>query len=134
VEFSCELRDRARELADKGRFEESLAAIDRAIERNKLDPTAHYLRGVILHEQGREGEAAASLHRSLYLEPGFVLAHVTLGNIMRRGGKENAARRSFANALKLLGQLDRDAVLPESGGMTAGRLLQILSGPRSVVA
>ena len=127
---SFDLRHQARSLADKGRLDEALETIDLAIESDKLDVLAHYLRGVILHEQSKEIEAAASLHRALYLDPAFVLAHVALGNLMRRNGKEKAARRCFDNAREILGREDRDTVLPESGGMTAGRLLHMISSPK----
>ena len=131
---AAELRHQARALADEGRFDQALVAIDRAIEADKLDALSHYLRGVILHEQNLENDATVSLNRALYLDPCFVLAHVTLGNIMRRGGKEKVARRCFDNARDLLGKQDRDAVLPESGGMTAGRLLHIISTPQEAAA
>jgi chemotaxis protein methyltransferase CheR len=130
----CDLRHQARSLADKGRLDEALAAIDLAIESDKLDVLAHYLRGVILHEQNKEIEASASLHRALYLDPAFVLAHVALGNLMRRNGKEKTARRCFDNARDLLSREDRDMVLPESGGMTAGRLLHMISTPKETAA
>jgi chemotaxis protein methyltransferase CheR len=131
---SSDLRHQARGLADKGRLDEALATIDLAIESDKLDVLAHYLRGVILHEQNKEIEAAASLHRALYLDPSFVLAHVALGNLMRRNGKEKSARRCFDNARDLLSREDRDTVLPESGGMTAGRLLHMISTPKEAAA
>jgi chemotaxis protein methyltransferase CheR len=134
VEASRDLRHQARSLADKGRLGEALETIDRAIESDKLDVLAHYLRGVILHEQNKEIEAAASLHRALYLDPSFVLAHVALGNLMRRNGKERAARRCFDNACDILSREDRDKVLPESGGMTAGRLLHMISSPKEAAA
>lgn len=134
IAVSCALRHQARSLADKGRLDEALATIDLAIESDKLDVLNHYLRGVILHEQNKEIEAAASLHRALYLDPGFVLAHVALGNLMRRNGKEKSARRCFDNACDLLSREDRDTVLPESGGMTAGRLLHMISTPKEVAA
>jgi chemotaxis protein methyltransferase CheR len=89
---------------------------------------------VILHEQNKEIEASASLHRALYLDPGFVLAHVALGNLMRRNGKDKSARRCFDNARDILSREDRDAVLPESGGMTAGRLLHMISTPKEAAA
>jgi chemotaxis protein methyltransferase CheR len=89
---------------------------------------------MILHERNEEAEAAASLHRALYLDPGFVLAHVALGNLMRRSGKEKSARRCYDNAREILSRQDRDAVLPESGGMTAGRLLHMISTPKEAAA
>jgi chemotaxis protein methyltransferase CheR len=131
---ACDLRHRARSLADEGRFSEALATIDLAIQADKIDAMSHYLRGVILHEQNAEAEAAVSLNRALFLDPSFVMAHVTLGNLMRRGGKERAARRCFDNARDILSRHERDAVLPESGGMTAGRLLHIISTPQEAAA
>jgi chemotaxis protein methyltransferase CheR len=124
---SVERHQHARRLADQGQFDEALIAINLAIAVDKLDPVAHYLRGVILHEQNLEMEAAAALNRALFLDPGFALAHVALGNLMRRGGKLRAANKCFENARDILRSLDRDAVLPESGGITAGRLLHMLS-------
>jgi chemotaxis protein methyltransferase CheR len=131
---SCDHRHEARKLADQGCFDEALALIDLAIEGDKLDALAHYLRGVILHEKNHDGEATVALHRALYLDPTFVLAHVTLGNLMRRSGKEKAARRCFDNARDILRREHRDAVLPESGGMTAGRLLHMISTPEENAA
>lgn len=124
----------ARRLADQGSFEESLSAVDLALECDKLDAAAHYLRGVILHELGKGGEAAVSLHRALYLDPGFVVAHVALGSLMRRSGKEREAKRCFSNACAILSRQDRDAVLPDFDGVTAGRLLHMLSTPEEAAA
>jgi chemotaxis protein methyltransferase CheR len=124
---SADRHHHARKLADQGQFDDALIAINLAIAVDKLDPVAHYLRGVILHEQNLEAEAAASLNRALFLDSGFALAHVALGNLMRRGGKLRAANKCFENAREVLRRLDRDAVLPESGGITAGRLLHMLS-------
>jgi hypothetical protein len=53
---------------------------------------------------------------------------------MRRGGKEKAARRCFENAREILGRMDRDTVLPESGGMTAGRLLRMIPTTQEAAA
>jgi chemotaxis protein methyltransferase CheR len=131
---SCDHRQEARRLADQGRFDEALLRIDLALESDKLDPLAHYLRGVILHEKNLDGEATVALNRALYLAPSFVLAHVTLGNLMRRSGKEKAARRCFENARDILRREHRDTVLPESGGMTAGRLLHMISTPQESAA
>lgn len=125
---------KARKCADRGRFEESLNAVDEAIQEDKLNAVSHYLRGVILHEMNREAEATVSLNRALYLDPNFVIAHITLGNVMRRCAKDRVASRCFENARNLLNRLERDAVLPESGGMTAGRLLHMISTPQAAAA
>lgn len=126
--------EQGRTLADQGLLDEALEAMNLAIQADKLNAVAHYLRGVILHEKHQDTESATALNRALYLDPAFVLAHVTLGNLMRRSGKERSALRCFENARNVLARLDRDAVLPESGGMTAGRLLHMISAPQEVAA
>ena len=134
IEPRCDYVQRARTCADQGRFEESLDAINEAIHADKLDPVSHYLRGVILHEMNRDAESTVSLNRALYLDPNFIIAHITLGNVMRRCAKDRVAARCFENARNLLNRLDRDAVLPESGGMTAGRMLHMISTPQEAAA
>jgi chemotaxis protein methyltransferase CheR len=67
------------------------------------------------------------LQRVLYLQPDFPLAHFALGNLARSGLHDDEARRHFANALRLLRACPPDASLPESDGMTAGRLAQIIA-------
>ena len=117
----------AHNLANEGRFPEALAACDKALETGRLEPAGYYLRGMIFLEQGAHEEAALALRRALYLDPDFVLAHYALGNLMRLRARPDDARRSFENARALLNAWDRDAILPESDGITAGRLLHILS-------
>ena len=127
-------RKLAHRLANEGRLDEALEAVNRAINGDKLDASSYYLRGVILHEQGAHEEAVTSLRKALYLDPNFVIAHFALGNLMIRTGRGRDAQRCFDNVRALLRTRDRDAVLPESDGITAGRLLQILSTMQEAVA
>ena len=115
----------ARGFADEGRFAEALATCDCAIAAEKMDPSHHYLRGLILQEQGAQAEASAALRRALYLDHTFVPAHFALGNLMRHEGRHRAAGRCFRNASGLLRGYASDTVLPDCEGMTAGRLRAI---------
>ncbi|MBV9128311.1 MAG: tetratricopeptide repeat protein, partial [Verrucomicrobia bacterium] len=121
---------KARTLANEGRLGEALAACDQAIALHKLDAASHYLRGMILQEQGALDEAAASLKRALFLDQDFVVAHFALGNLMQGRGRATDAKRSFENARALLRRYPAEAVLPESDGISAGRLLAILDATR----
>ena len=117
----------ARRLAGQGRFTEALAACDRAIAMDRLHASHHYLRGVVLLEMGQGDEAIVALRRALYLEADFVIAHFTLGNALQRLGRGRDAERAFSVAERLLKCLPPEALLPESEGLTAGRLLAILT-------
>ncbi|MDP2138888.1 MAG: CheR family methyltransferase, partial [Candidatus Didemnitutus sp.] len=117
----------ARALANQGRLAEALTWCDRWIAADKLDSAAHYLRAVVLLEQGGPEEARRSLQRAVYLRHDFVLAHFALGNLARGGGKAGEAGRHFGNARQLLARLQPDDPLPESDGLTAGRLLETIT-------
>ena len=117
----------ARALANQGKLADALAWCDRWIGADKLDSSGHYLRAVVLQEVGDHELARRSLKRAIYLHPDFVLAHFALGNLARNCGKVDEAVKHFNNALHLLHDCQSNDVLPESDGLTAGRLAEIIS-------
>ncbi|MGA2083752.1 MAG: CheR family methyltransferase [Holophaga sp.] len=119
--------EQARTLADHGALGEALTCCDRWIASSKLDPVAHYLRGMILAEQGVPLEARSCLQRSIYLHPDFVMAHLALGNLARSLGDAHDAARHFANTQHLLEGRPMDEPVPESAGLTVGRLVQFIA-------
>lgn len=116
----------ARRAADRGDLAAALEACDSLIATDKLDAASHYLRATILQEQGATNEAAAGLKRALYLDPNFVLAHFALGNLARQENQGAAAERHFSHALALLRDKEPAWVLPESEGVTAGALAELI--------
>ncbi|MHB8724037.1 MAG: CheR family methyltransferase [Casimicrobiaceae bacterium] len=117
----------ARALANQGKLADALTWCDRWIAADKLNPAGHYLRAIILLEQGDKAHARTSLQRAVYLSPEFVLAHFALGNLARSAGRNREADKHFANALHLLGGYQPDDALPESDGLTAGRLTETIT-------
>jgi len=116
----------ARLYADQGRLPEARAWCEKAISINKLDEGCHYLRAVIFIEQRCFDEAEQALRHALYLNPNFVLAHFTLGNLVREAGRTSLSSRHFEHALILLQSYQPSDILPESDGITAGRLKDII--------
>ncbi|MCL4552673.1 MAG: chemotaxis protein CheR [Candidatus Marsarchaeota archaeon] len=112
--------------ANQGRLSEALEWCDKSIAAGKLNPASHYLRAMILLEQGMIAEAVTSLKRVLYLDHTFVLAHFALGNLSREQGVIEDARRHFQNALELALAYRQEDLLPESEGMSAGTLVEII--------
>jgi chemotaxis protein methyltransferase CheR len=117
----------ARALANLGRLADALAWCERWIAADKLNPAGHYLRAVVLLERGDPGQARSSLQRATYLEPDFVLAHFALGNLARGQDKSGEADKHFSNTLHLLRRYQPNDPLPESDGLTAGRLMETLT-------
>lgn len=112
--------------ANEGKLTEARRLCEAALEQDKLNAALHYLRASVVQEQGELMEAAAAFQRALFLDPNFVLAHFGLGNLARRLGRTGEERRHFANARHLLHRLPAGEVLPESDGLTAGRLTEVI--------
>ncbi len=119
-----------RELANQGRLSEALAAADALLRAERLNPVAHYLRAMILQEQGALLKAMEALRRAIYLDQEFIIAHFALGNLARAAGRLKEADRSFTNVLQLLDRQRQEDLLPESEGVTAGRLAEIVNSLR----
>jgi chemotaxis protein methyltransferase CheR len=117
----------ARALANQGVLADALAWCERWIAADKLDPASHYLRSAVLLERGDAEQARSSLQRTLYLQPDFVLAHFALGNLARGRGKCEESQRHFTNALRLLRGYAPNDLLPETDGLTAGRLTESIT-------
>jgi chemotaxis protein methyltransferase CheR len=117
----------ARALANQGRLADALGWCDRWIAVDKVDAAAHYLRATVLLEQGDAIEARSSLQRAVYLDADFVVAHFALGNLARGRGKSVEADKHFRNALRLLARHGPSDLLPESDGLTAGRLTDTIT-------
>lgn len=120
----------ARDLANQGRLEEAAEQCQVMISADKLNPALYYLLATIRQEQGQIEVAEQSLARALYLDSGFVLAYFALGNLHRSQGKQREARKHFDNALDLLRAIPADQILPESEGLTAGRLGEIIESTK----
>ena len=117
----------ARALANQGKLADALAWCDRWIAADKLNPSGHYLRAVVLQEVGENEPARRSLQRAIYLDPDFVLAHFALGNLARNCGRAHDADKHLSNAFQLVRLCQTNDLLPESDGLTAGRLTEIIS-------
>ena len=116
----------ARICANLGQLAEAQTWAEKAIAANKLNAGLHYLRAVILQEQDALEESTGSLKRALYLDPDFVLAHYALGNLALRQRRHEETARHFSNALALLNRHGADDILPQSDGLAAGRLREML--------
>jgi len=113
-------------LANQGKLEEALQWCEKAITAEKFDPYLHYMHAIILEEQNKSEEAKASLKKALYLDPDFVLAHFSLANLSLRSGNIIEARKHFSNTAEILSKCKPDEILPESEGITAGRLSEMI--------
>jgi chemotaxis protein methyltransferase CheR len=117
----------ARALANQGDLSAALDASERWIERDKLDAAAHYLNAMVLQELGERARSRGALQRAVYLKPEFTLAHFALGNCARAEARHAEAQKHFRNAARLLDDRETDEPVPESEGLSVGRLREIIT-------
>ena len=126
-----ELRLLAHSLANQGKLSEALDCCEHWIAGDKFNSFSHYFRAVILQEQGDMEQAIQSLRRAIYLDPDFVLAHFALSNIARGRGHVHEADMQIKITRQLLASYKPEDVLPESEGVTAGQLSEMISSMMS---
>jgi chemotaxis protein methyltransferase CheR len=116
----------ARAYANQGKLEAALVWCDKAIVADKMAARAYYLRATILQEQGYLPEAVFALKQTVYAEPQFVLGHFSLGNLALNQGRLRESEKHFENVLLLLAQYESEDIVPESEGLSAGRLREMI--------
>jgi chemotaxis protein methyltransferase CheR len=116
----------ARIRANLGRLAEARDLCAKAIGADKLNPGYHYLLATILQELAITEESMSSFKRAIYLDPNFVLAHFALGTFALQQGKTKESDKHLENARRALRNFGHDDILPESEGVTAGRMEEII--------
>jgi chemotaxis protein methyltransferase CheR len=116
----------AKSYANLGRLNDALDCCDTAITLDKLNPHCYHIQAEILHEQDRHEEAARCLKRVLYLDPDYLIAHFMLGNLARQSGKIKESNKYYKNTIDLLEKYDKESLLPDTEGITAGGLMECI--------
>jgi chemotaxis protein methyltransferase CheR len=120
----------ARDCANQGNLAVALVWCDKAIAADKMAARAYYLRAIILQEQGSLPEALVAFKQTVYAEPQFVLGHFFLGNLALTQGRLRESEKHFENVLLSLAQYHPEDMVPESEGLSAGRLREMIVSPR----
>lgn len=116
----------ARAYANQGKLAAALTLCDKAIAADKMAARAYYLRATILQEQGCLPEALLAFKQTVYAEPEFVLAHFAMGGLALQQRRLKQSEKHFANVLSLLARFQPEDIVPESEGLSAGRLREMI--------
>ncbi len=125
-ENSKALSNNIRQLANDGNLIQALEVCEQSLKVRRLDPLLNFFRAVIQQELHLENEAITSFYQTLYVSPDFLLAHFSLAVLLQRTGDIKRAKKHFQNALELLQQFKDDETVPESDGIMASRLREII--------
>jgi chemotaxis protein methyltransferase WspC len=91
TETSLPLLDRAAELANRGQFDQALAACEQHLRQKGLTAPTYFLMGMICQAAGKGPRAEEYLHKALYLDPRHAEALLALALLAERRGDNNAA-------------------------------------------
>jgi chemotaxis protein methyltransferase CheR len=117
---ACALLGRA--YANLGGWQEAERWCRQAIHRNKLMLEAYYTLALVLQHQGQLDQAIAAMKKVIYIDHHHVLGHFGLADLYQNNRQIPQALKSLDNARRLLEARPDDELIPDSGGITAGRL------------
>lgn len=121
----------AKTKANLGKLDEAKNLCEKALKKNKLDLSMHFLMATIQQELGNDTESTEALKKALYLDGNFVMAHFLLGNLIMKTSGNGYGMKHFKNAINILSKLNPGDVLPESDGLTVGRFTEIINAIKS---
>jgi chemotaxis protein methyltransferase WspC len=88
---SISLLEQAAELANRGRYDEAIAACERHVRLKGPGASAYYLMGMIRQAAGDRRRAEECFHKTIYLDPGHDEALLALALLAERRGDRAAA-------------------------------------------
>ncbi|MGA2508464.1 MAG: tetratricopeptide repeat protein [Chitinispirillaceae bacterium] len=88
-------------LADKGRTDEAMAQLLKAVEINPNYGDAQYNLGVLFTDRGRTDEAKAHYLKAVELNPNNAYAHINLGTLFADKGRTDEAMAHYLKAVEL---------------------------------
>lgn len=118
--------NKARELAGKREYSESMKILDELMSQNHFEADFFYLYGAILLEISERKRAIEYFKKCLYLKPGHLLSEYMLGVIYRQEGNHRLSYKYFNRAYENAIKEDPEKVLDNSEGLTAGYIAKEL--------
>lgn len=103
----------------------SRALAEQAIALDKLNVKTYYLLSTIYQAMDEDHKAIEALKKAVYLDKEFIPGHFSLACLYQRQGNPGLAGKGFKNVIKLMIGRRKDEIVPESNGITYGKLLEI---------
>jgi chemotaxis protein methyltransferase CheR len=117
---ACALLGRA--YANLGCWPEAEHWCRQAVRLDKLALEAYYTLALVLQHQGELDRAIEAMKKVVYIDRNYVLGHFGLADLYYSNGQLARAQKSLDNARRLLDARPAEEMVPDSGGVTVGRL------------
>ncbi len=116
----------AQSLLKAGKTDEARKWCESAVRTKSVIPGQYFLLSTIYQELGFFKESMSMLRYVLFLDKSFIPAHFSLGNLARLEGRNDESQKHLEICLSLLRDMNPERILPEAGGITAGKLMKLV--------
>ena len=109
----------------RGHLRQARKWSEQVVGLDKLNITAYYLLSAIHQGLGDDDKAIESLKKTTYLDKFFIAGHFSLGCLYKKQNRLVMANKAFKNVVKLMVGREKDEIVPETNGITYGKLLEV---------
>ena len=127
VEGETSPYEMAVKLMDESDYERAVAKLQEQLQLQPTHVKSYYKLALIYQQQEQWDDAIDMLKKAIYVERDFVLAHFILANLYKKTGKGQLAQKFFENTARLLSEKPDYEIIPNSDGLTVGRLVAAVS-------
>lgn len=113
--------------ANSGLFSAGEEIIAKILDAKTATPEMYYIYASLLNEQNDLRQTEVILKKAIYLNHKHVLSHLMLGNVFLKLEKKHMAIKHFETLISLLSEYNENEIVPESEGLTAGRIKELTS-------
>jgi chemotaxis protein methyltransferase CheR len=110
--------------ANLGLWEDAQEWCSRAISLDRLALDAYYTLALVSQHRGELDAAIDAMKKVVYIDRNNILGHFGLADLYHNKGQLPQALKSLDNARRLLAVRGEQELIPDSGGITVGRLQQ----------
>ncbi|MFZ4456534.1 MAG: CheR family methyltransferase [Bacteroidales bacterium] len=109
-------------LANIGKLKEGDKIIQKIITSYSATAEMYYIYATFLKEHNELTESEGLLKKAVYLNHQHVLSHLMLGELNLKKENHTVAAKYYEQVIRLLNNYSTDEIVPDSDGMTAGRI------------
>lgn len=111
--------------ANSGNYDEGEKKLKKLLTNSNVTPEIYYLYASFLYENNNHIEAELILKKIIYLNHKHILSHLMLAELHQKNEKKHLALKHYQTVINMLEYYKTDEILPESDGMTVGRIKEL---------
>jgi chemotaxis protein methyltransferase CheR len=108
--------------ANLGQLDDSQKVLTQIFNSNAATAEMYYIYASLLNENNDLKQTEHNLKKAIYLNHNHILSHLMLGDVFLKMEKTHLATKHYENIIKIVSQLNEHEIVPESDGLTVGRI------------